>query len=126
MVEELVASKQFDLGVVDEDIVETVRRNLVKGGGGMLRYGIDEVSGGRTVIRVFPSRVLATPSSSSLSIGQQVEAYIVEANRAAHLHRRELLDAKALAPCVVLVCSVWCVLPGLNFGPPMMLLRRRF
>ena len=126
MVEELVASGQFDLGVVDEDIVEAARRNLVKGGGGMLRYGIDEVSGGRIVIRVFPSRVLATPSSSSLSIGQQVEAYIVEANRAASFHRRELLDEKALVPCVVLVCSVWCVVPGLNFGPPMMLSRRRF
>ena len=121
MVDELVASGMFDFGVVDEDIVETVRRNLVKGGGGMLRYGIDEVSGGRTVIRVFPSRVLATPSSSSpLSIGQKVEAYIAEANR------RELLDEKALVPCVVLVCSVWCVVPELNFGPPMTLLRRTF
>ena len=126
MVEELVASKQFENGVVGEDIVEAVRRNLVKGGGGMLRYGIDEVSAGRMIVRVFPSRVPETASSSSLSIGQQVEAYIVEANRAANLHRRELLDAKALVPCVVLVCSVWCVLPGLNFGPPMMLLRRRF
>ena len=103
MVDELVASGMFDFGVVDEDIVEAARRNLVKGGGGMLRFGIDELNGGRTAIRVFPSRVLATPSSSSpLSIGQKVEAYIAEANR------RELLDEKALVPCVVLVCSVWC------------------
>ena len=103
MVEELVASGQFDLGVVDEDIVEAARRNLVKGGGGMLRYGIDEVSGGRIVIRVFPSRVLATPSSSSPSIGQRVELYIVEANR------REPLDEKALVPCLCL-CRLFGVL----------------
>ena len=120
MVDELVPSGQFDVGVVADDIVEAARRNLVKGGGRILRFGIDVVDGGRIVIRVFPSRVLVAPSSSPLSIGQKVEAYIVEANR------RELLDEKALVPCVVLVCSVWCVVRGLNFGPPMMLSRRRF
>ena len=126
LVEELAVSGQFEDAVVAGDIVEAVRQNLVKVPSGMLRYGIDEVSGGRIVIRVFPSRVLVAPSSSPLSIGQKVEAYIVEANRAASFHRRELLDEKALVPCVVLVCSRWCVAPGLNFGTPMTLSRRRF
>ena len=126
MVDELAASGQFDDGVVADDIVEAARRNLVKCGGRTLRYGIDVVDGGRIAIRVFPSRVLVAPSSSPLSIGQKVEAYIVEANRAASVHRRELLDQKALVPCVVLVCSVWCVVPGLNFGTPMTLSRTRF
>ena len=120
MVDELVASGQFDVGVVADDIVEAARRNLVKGGGRILRFGIDVVDGGRIVIRVFPSRVLVAPSSSELSIGQRVEAYIVDANR------RELLDQQALVPCVVLVCSVLCVVPGFNFGTPMTLSRTRF
>ena len=123
MVDELVASGKFDFGVVDEDIVEAARRNLVKVGG-VLRFGIDEVAGGGMVIRVFPSRVAETiPGASNQSIGQRVEAYIVKANRAAIFHRRDPLDEQALVPCVVLVCSVWCALPGLNFGPPMTLSR---
>ena len=109
MVEDLVASQQFDDGVVGEQIVEAARKNLVKVGG-VLRFGIDEVAGGGMVIRVFPSRVAVTiPGASNQSIGQRVEAYIVEANRAS-IRDRRLLSMNKLS-CPVL-CS--CALSGVR------------
>ena len=119
-VDDLLFSGEFDVGVVHDDVVEAARRNLVKGFGGVLRFGIDVIEGGRIAIRVFPSRALVAPSSSNQSLGQRVEGYIVEANR------RECLDASALVPCAVLVCSVRCVVLGLAFATLMILSKRRF
>ena len=78
-VDDLLLSGEFDVGVVHDDVVEAARRNLVKGFGGVLRFGIDVIEGGRIAIRVFPSRALVAPSSSIQSLGQRVEGYIVEA-----------------------------------------------
>ena len=119
-VADLVDSGRFDIGVVHDDIVEAARQNLVKGGGRFLRFGIDVIDGGRIAIRVFPSRALVASSSSTQTIGQRVEGYIVEANR------RECLDADALVPCAVPVCSVRCVVLGLDFATLMILSKRRF
>ena len=119
-VDDLVDSGEFDFGVVQDYIVEAARRNLVKGGGRFLRFGIDVIDGGRIAIRVFPSRALVAPSSSIQSLGQRVEGYIVEANR------RECLDASALVPCAVLVCSVRRVVFGLDFAMLMISSKRRF
>ena len=119
-VDDLVDSGEFDFGVVQDDIVEAARKNLVKGGGRFLRFGIDVIDGGRIAIRVFASRTLVAPSSSTQSIGQRVEAYIAVANT------RQRLDENALVPCAVLACSVRCVVLGLDFAPLMMLSKRRF
>ena len=119
-VDDLLDSGQFDFGVAHDDVVEAARRNLVKGFGGVLRFGIDVIDSGRIAIRVFPSRALVAPSSSNHSLGQRVEGYIVEANR------RECLDASALVPCAVLVCSVRRVVFGLDFAMLMISSKRRF
>ena len=109
LVEELALSGQFEDAVVAGDIVEAVRQNLVKVPSGRLRYGIDVFDGDRVVIRVFPSSFSA--ASSGQSIGQRVEAYIVDANQAASHHRREPLDEKALVPCLCLygLLGVFCL-----------------
>ena len=117
-VDDLVDSGQFNFGVVQGDIVEAARQNLVKGGGRFLRFGIDVIDGGRIAIRVFASRTLVAPSMQSM--GQRVEAYIAVANT------RQRLDENALVPCAVLACSVRCVVLGLDFAPRMMLSKKRF
>ena len=77
-VDDLLLSGEFDVGVVHDDVVEDARRNLVKGFGGVLRFGIDVIEGGRIAIRVFPSRALVAPSSSTQSIGQRVEVILLK------------------------------------------------